>query len=142
MIKDYIEFSLSTGGDEYLSKEDIQKFEKEYIDFHLPKKERTEKFELLEEEFYNYFISLTDEEVISFMEEVKKVILKKDYMNAYDKAYKIFDVNFRLLFGFVSENRYKNIDLLKSYFKKLFSEILSIHSDNYLLEKNDFICKI
>jgi hypothetical protein len=51
-----------------MSNDDINDFTNLYLDNSLSIKERTKNFEILEEEFYNYFINLNEIEMIDFME--------------------------------------------------------------------------
>lgn len=145
MIKNYKEFALHVEHwDNYLSQEEIDNFNKIYENENIPKEERTIYFEELEEEFNKYLDSLDSKELIEFMDWIIKLILKKDYMNNYEKAHKIYDVICNGLFWYIEEvkDRFNNINIIKDYFYNLWNFVIKLNvNDRYLLENKEYFKK-
>lgn len=128
-IKNYKDFALFDFSFEYMSNEDIENFNLLY---------KNSNIEILEDEFFNYFINLDSNELIIFLESVKNHILLKKYMNNKNKAYKIYEVILNGLFWFLEETNIViwNNNILKSFFDELWNFIILLSdNDKYLLEK-------
>jgi hypothetical protein len=114
-----------------------------YIDDSKPKKERDKKFEKLENEFFQYLINLEEDEIISFISDLKNIILDKKYLSKKEKAYKIVNVIFNGLFWIIYEEKdgFKKNDNIKKCYYKLWDIILRLYIDSYLLEKKEYYFK-
>ncbi|MDP2396680.1 MAG: hypothetical protein Q8S84_07015 [bacterium] len=124
-----------------MSEEEINYFNNLYNTDNLPFEEKNKYTDEIEEEFYNYFINLKENEMIEFMNSVKNLILSKTYMSNYDKTYKIKKVILNCLFSFVEENRERyNLEILKKYFYNEWDFLINFRDekDNYLIEKREY----
>ncbi len=140
MIKNYFEFSLYRFWNTYLNNEDIQKHDNLYNFSNLSTKKKTEAYESLEEEFYLYFTNLRWNDITHFLNNVKILILEKDYMSNYNKAHKIYSVICNWLFWFIYDNKndYSDLLFIKKYYNELWEQIVKLSNDSYLKEKKEY----
>lgn len=136
MIKDYKIFSLHIFWEYYLNKEEINDFHKLYKIGQISVKE----FENLEDEFYNYFINLNENEIIIFLEWIKNLIINKEYINNHDKSYFVYNVICNWLFWFIHDDKdkFKISEVIKEYYRWIWNFIIKLsNNDSYLIENWD-----